>query len=115
MVSWLSSPSDPEYQAVRSNEDGLGEAELGGAAAAAGQTTDALAGLKPQQDDSTEVQHLITFCMPDSLQCEHEQQLQHLVLLSRCIAGGTRAALVLHNPAVNHAAEGCAAVDALRM
>ena len=67
MVSWLSSPSDPEYQAVRSTEDGLGEAELGGAAAA-GQTTDALAGLKPQQDDSTEVKHLITFCMPDNLQ-----------------------------------------------
>ena len=71
MVSWLSGPSDPEYQAVRSNEDGLGEAELGGGAAAA----DALAGLKPQQDDSTEVQHLMTLCMPDNLQHEHEQQL----------------------------------------
>ena len=74
MVSWLSSPSDPEYQAVRSNEDGLGEAELGGGAAA-GQTAAALAGLKPQQDDSTEVQYLMTFCMPDNLRHEYEQQL----------------------------------------
>ena len=54
MAGWLSSPSDPGYEAVRSSEDGLVEAELGGVAAA-GQTAAAPAALGPPKDDSTEV------------------------------------------------------------